>query len=309
MKVKPTTICLLGSTACGKSQLALQIAKHISIEIISVDSVNVYRGMDIGAAKPTLEERAQVPYHLIDIRDPKEPYSAADFCRDALQKIGEIFERGNIPLLVGGTILYFHALLFGLSPLPSANISIRQKLLEEAERKGWESLHKRLALIDPESAKRIHAHDPQRLQRALEVFEITGKPLSVLQKQAPKVCFPFKKKIIALVPNSRHLLHQRIKERFLQMLEQGFLEEVKKLYDRGDLHSDLPAIRSVGYRQMWAYLEGKYTWEEMKEKAIAATRQLAKRQLTWLRNWPEELHRLDSEDQDLLSKVLKMIGS
>ncbi|MBN1684876.1 MAG: tRNA (adenosine(37)-N6)-dimethylallyltransferase MiaA [Gammaproteobacteria bacterium] len=307
-KINPKNciFCLMGPTASGKSHLAFQIASQLPCEIMSVDSGCVYRDMDIGTAKPPEAERTKIPYHLIDIRNPKEPYSAADFCKDALKKISAIHKRNRIPLLVGGTMLYFRSLLFGLSQLPAANQTIRKKILKEAKQFGWEKLHDRLKSVDPKSATKIHPHDPQRLQRALEVFELTGKPLSELYEKNKQNKFPYQHLDIAIAPTDRKILHENIEKRFEKMLAQGFIEEVKKLYERGDLNPNLPSMRSVGYRQVWAYLDGKLSFDEMKTKAIAATRQLAKRQLTWLRNWPEKLNWFDSGNNDLIQDILAL---
>ncbi|RUO37650.1 tRNA (adenosine(37)-N6)-dimethylallyltransferase MiaA [Aliidiomarina shirensis] len=278
-------ICLSGPTAAGKTALAMALAKKLPVELISVDSALIYRDMDIGTAKPTSEELAVCPHHLIDIRDPAEVYSAADFRSDALVLIKKIRERGKIPLLVGGTMLYFRALLAGLSELPAADAAIREKLQLRAESEGWAVLHQALCAIDPVAGARIHPNDPQRLLRALEVYEITGQTMTQLtQTQQPGLMLPTWQ--IAVAPADRKILHQRIEQRFQLMLDAGFADEVKKLRDRGDLHLDLPSMRSVGYRQMWLHLQGELSAAEMKDKAIIATRQLAKRQITWLRSWP-----------------------
>jgi tRNA dimethylallyltransferase len=294
----------MGPTGAGKSAIAMQIAKEIKGEIISVDSAQVYRGMDIGTAKPSQKEQKEIPHHLIDIRDPKEPYSAADFRRDAILAIEDILSRGKQPLLVGGTMLYFKALQEGLSDLPSANEQIREKIKKEAEKTGWQELHARLEKIDPLSAKRIHPNDPQRILRALEVYDVSGKTLTELFSEEDKNKPLYEFINIAITPNDRAVLHQRIEKRFDQMLENGFIDEVKKLYNRGDLSPDLPSIRSVGYRQAWDYLSEKTDYQAMREKAIIATRQLAKRQLTWLRSWPEIIW-LDSEST--ISETLALI--
>ena len=289
-----SAICLMGPTAVGKTQLSLEFAKNYPIEIISVDSAMVYEGLDIGTGKPTLSERGGIPHHLIDIRDPADPYSVAAFRTDALRLIQEIHLRGRIPLLVGGTMLYFRALQNGLSPLPSAHPEIRARLLAEANVLGWPLLHQRLADVDPESGARIAPNDPQRIQRALEVYERTGKPLSSFFNEKPKTRGqkPAEEKevdfrLFALLPEDRAWLHERIAKRFQGMLEQGVIEEVAVLFQRGDLSPDLPAMRSVGYRQIWGYLEGRTPFEAMVEQAIAATRQLAKRQCTWLKSFSE----------------------
>ncbi|RUO23683.1 tRNA (adenosine(37)-N6)-dimethylallyltransferase MiaA [Aliidiomarina iranensis] len=278
-------ICLSGPTAAGKTALAMALAKRLPVELVSVDSALIYCGMDIGTAKPTPAELATCPHHLIDIRDPGEIYSAADFRNDALRVIAAIRQRGNIPLLVGGTMLYFRALLAGLSDLPAADSDIRAALQQRADKEGWLALHEQLCQLDPIAGKRIHPNDPQRLLRALEVYEITGKTLTALtQSQQPGLTIPTWQ--IAVAPDDRKILHQRIEKRFRSMLSAGFAEEVEKLRNRGDLHLDLPSMRSVGYRQMWLHLDGVLSAEEMQEKAVIATRQLAKRQITWLRSWP-----------------------
>lgn len=287
----------MGPTCTGKTALALQLAAQIPqypLEIINVDSALVYKHLDIGTGKPTLAERSKTPHHLIDILEPTQSYSVAHFCEDAHRIILAIIERGNIPLLVGGTMLYFKALQQGLSPLPAANPSIRRALEAQAQQQGWESLHQELATIDPLSAQRIHPNDPQRIQRALEVYKITGRPMSsFFSKQnsntdsnlISNAVLPYSFINFGLMPFERKTLHQKIAERFHNMLQQGFIEEVKALYERGDLSPQLPAMRTVGYRQIWDYLEGRYKYDEMIERAIAATRQLAKRQITWLRSF------------------------
>jgi len=286
------TICLLGPTAAGKTAFALEIAKRLPVEIISVDSAMVYRGMDIGTGKPDSVELALVPHHLIDIRDPREAYSAAQFAEDALSCIQDIRARGAIPLLVGGTLLYFRALLEGLSPLPAADASIRSRLSEEGETSGWQALYERLQRVDPASAIRVHAHDKQRIQRALEVYEISGAPMSSFFKSAEKnslsgILAEYPIQMIGLMPKERRELHQKIEARFHEMLEKGLVAEVEKLFHRADLNAAMPSMRSVGYRQVWGYLAGEYGYDEMVAKAIAATRQLAKRQISWLKSLNE----------------------
>jgi len=275
-------LAIMGPTASGKSQLSMLLAEKLPVEIISVDSALIYRQMDIGTAKPTEEEMALVPHHLINTHDPSETYSASDFVDDVKRLVEEIFQRERLPLLVGGTMMYFNALQKGMSDLPSADETVRaklQKIWEETP----EALHQKLSEIDPESAQRIHQNDPQRLVRALEVYEVTGKTLTEFRAQ-PKEGLPdFKLIKVALIPEDRAKLHAQIKTRFLQMVDQGFLHEVKELYDRGDLAGDMTAIRSVGYRQAWLFLAGEYDYETFIEKSLVATRQLAKRQLTWLR--------------------------
>jgi tRNA dimethylallyltransferase len=275
----------MGPTATGKTELAIELLGQLPVEIISVDSVMVYRGMDIGTAKPDAATLKRAPHRLIDIRDPADPYSAAQFCDDALRQIKEIQALGRIPLLVGGTMLYYRALLQGLSPLPEADPAIRARLQVEGEMQGWAVMHQRLQKIDPQAAQRIHPNDPQRLQRAMEVFELTGQPLSVLQKKNVAGLEDLFQVIkIALMPKDRKRLHGRISQRLEKMLSQGLIDEVEMLYNREDLSEELPAIRSVGYRQVWQFLEGKLEKKQLLEKCAAATRQLAKRQITWLRS-------------------------
>jgi tRNA dimethylallyltransferase len=275
-------VLLLGPTASGKSALALQLAQEIPLEIVSIDSAQVYRGMDIGTAKPTAAERAAVPHHLIDIRDPAEPYSAADFVRDATAAIADIRARGKLPLIVGGTMLYAKALRDGLSDLPRADATVRARLEAQAQAEGWPALHARLAQVDPATAARLPPKDRQRIQRALEVWETTGMPLSQLQKAPRKP--PLALATVALLPADRGELRRRIAQRFDAMLAAGFLDEVRRLIERGDLHADLPSMRAVGYRQAWAYLHGEGDLAALRTAATHATAQLAKRQITWLRS-------------------------
>lgn len=289
----PPAIFLMGPTAAGKTALALELHEAFPVEIISVDSSQVYRGMDIGTAKPTRDEQARAPHRLIDIRDPAESYSAAEFCTDALREMEAITRAGKIPLLVGGTMFYFHALEFGLSDLPSADPEVRERLNAEATQKGWEELHRRLQEVDPESAQRIHPNDTQRIQRALEIYELTGQSLSELSAASQRVTLPYRPIKLALWPQDRTQLHARIERRFHVMLKQGFLQEVEKLYARGDLKPAMPSVRMVGYRQIWDYLTEKVNYSQMTEQALAATRQFAKRQITWLRGYPD-IHVLDS---------------
>ena len=296
-------ICLMGPTASGKTDLAVKLVQQLPGEIISVDSAMVYRGMDIGTAKPDAEILKIAPHRLLDICDPAEIYSAGQFRLDALREIKDIVQHKKVPLLVGGTMLYFHALQRGLADLPRANPEIRERINQEAQLYGWQKLHERLQKIDPIAAERIHPNDPQRLQRALEIYEITGKNLTTLVAEEAKHKLPYHIINIAIAPADRQLLQERIAKRFDKMLELGFIAEVEKLYQRGDLHPDLPSIRAVGYRQAWDYLTGKITFAEMRERAIIATRQLAKRQMTWLRSW-EDLQWFNSEDKDLLAKLL-----
>ena len=299
----------MGPTASGKTDLAIYLTEHFPVDIISVDSAMVYRGLDIGSAKPSDEELAKAPHRLIDIVDPLEIYSAAQFRIDALKEIETIIKAGRIPLLVGGTMLYFRALLQGLSELPAADDATRLKLEEQARELGWEKMHQRLAEVDPEAAARIHPNDPQRIQRALEVYEVTGIAMSQLQKTQKSEPFPYQVLKLALMPSERAVLHQRIEKRFSQMLEQGLIDEVKALLERGDLHEDLPAIRAVGYRQVWDYLADRMDYTEMKERGVIATRQLAKRQFTWLRS-EKDLITYDSSQysmQQIQEKVLKTV--
>ncbi|EGN74558.1 tRNA isopentenyltransferase MiaA [Idiomarina sp. A28L] len=304
--LKQGIVCLSGPTAAGKTALAMALAKLLPVELVSVDSALIYRDMDIGTAKPTPEELAICPHHLIDIRDPAEIYSAADFRSDALALIEDIRARGKIPLLVGGTMLYFRALLAGLSELPAADASIREALQQRAEKEGWTVLHHELCVIDPVAGARIHPNDPQRLLRALEVYQVTGQTITELTRtQRPGLSLPTWQ--IAVAPVDRKILHQRIEKRFQLMLDAGFTNEVIKLQARGDLHLDLPSMRSVGYRQMWLHLLGKLSAEEMQERAVIATRQLAKRQITWLRSWPG-LTWVDSLSEDYLTQALNALS-
>jgi tRNA dimethylallyltransferase len=306
MQPHPPTIFLMGPTASGKSTLAVQLALALNGEIISVDSALVYRGMDIGTAKPTLKERAGVSHHLIDILDPTEVFSTGQFRTQALALMAEITQHGRIPILVGGTMLYFNALNNGLAVLPEADPLIRAKLNGELKTLGKEVLHQRLASIDPESAARIHPNDPQRIQRALEVYEISGKPLTAYFNDAQQMEIPYQKIKLIIAPNERKVLHDIIASRFTQMLEQGFIEEVEALMNRGDLTEKMPSIRAVGYRQIWSYLHGEYDKAKMIEKAIVATRQLAKRQFTWLRRETDAL-RLQTDQANLLETALTHI--
>ena len=298
----------MGPTASGKTDLAVALTGQLPCEIISVDSAMVYKGMDIGTAKPSNEILNLAPHHLIDIRDPNEPYSAADFCKNAQALIEAILQRGRIPLLVGGTMLYFKALQQGLSNLPVADPNIRAGLEAEAQQQGWGALHKRLQQIDPIAAARIHPHDPQRLQRALEVYEITGQTLTDLSGKPTVGGRPYAWLNLALIPADRDILRERIRLRFLRMLEQGFIEEVRGFYNRGDLQPNLPSMRAVGYRQVWQHLAGELTEAEMVEKATIASQQLAKRQLTWLRSWPK-LHLFEAAHPDLVEEVLKYLSN
>jgi tRNA dimethylallyltransferase len=280
-----TACALLGPTASGKSRLALELAARHPVEIVSMDSAQVYIGMDIGTAKPSAAERAQVRHHLVDLIDPTERYSAGRFRADCVGAIMEILARGKIPLLVGGTMLYYKALAQGIDALPQADPGVRAGIDARAAREGWPALHAELARVDPATAARLSPNDAQRIQRALEVSELTGRPLSGQQRGAP-ASLPFALKAYALIPQDRAALHRRIEERFERMLAAGLVEEVADLRKRYALHSSLPSMRCVGYRQAWEYLEGIYGKDELRAKGIAATRQLAKRQLTWLRSLP-----------------------
>lgn len=302
---QPPVICLMGPTASGKTALAMALQEALPCDIVSVDSALIYRDMDIGTAKPTKAELAQYPHRLIDLRDASESYSAADFCRDALTEIAEIRSNGRIPLLVGGTMMYFKSLIEGISPLPTANAEIRQAIESEASKNGWQAMHDQLAEVDPVSAERIHPNDPQRVTRALEVYRLTGNTLTQLtQIKGDKLAGNVLQ--LAITPKERSTLHERIALRYQQMIDMGFEQEVIKLKSRGDLHQDLPSIRCVGYRQMWQYLDGEFDHDEMIFRGVCATRQLAKRQLTWLRSWPD-LHWLTTDDKTNLTQVLSLL--
>jgi len=304
---QPPVICLMGPTASGKTALAMALQEALPCDIVSVDSALIYRDMDIGTAKPTKAELEQYPHRLIDLRDASESYSAADFCHDALAEIAEIRSNGRIPLLVGGTMMYFKSLIEGISPLPTANAEIRQAIESEALESGWQAMHDQLAKVDPVSAQRIHPNDPQRLTRALEVHRLTGNTLTQLtQIKGDKLAGNVLQ--LAITPKERSTLHERIALRYQQMIDMGFEQEVIKLKSRGDLHQDLPSIRCVGYRQMWQYLDGEFDHDEMIFRGVCASRQLAKRQLTWLRNWPD-LHWLTTDDNTNLAQVLSLLDT
>ena len=309
-------IFLLGPTASGKTDLATALADRLPVELISVDSALVYRGLDIGSAKPSRGELARHPHRLIDICDPSEAYSVGRFREDALAAMADIAAAGKIPLLVGGTMLYFHALLEGMAQLPEANPVIRAEIKARAAHEGWPALHAELARIDPELAVQLHPNHSARIERGLEVYRITGVPLSHLRREQARdsVLKSYNVCQLALLPRDRALLHGRIAERFRHMLEAGFVDEVRALRARGDLHEDLPAIRAVGYRQVWQYLEGGIGYQEMIEAGIAATRQLAKRQLTWLRRWPDvvsvfvqDVNGRVCKNDEILAKALKFL--
>lgn len=282
-KPLPPAIFLMGPTAAGKTGLAVQLCQHFPLEIISVDSALVYRGMDIGTAKPNAETLQKTPHRLVDIREPCQSYSAADFCDDARREMKIITATGRIPLLVGGTMLYFRALEHGLSDLPAADAQVREQLEQQAADIGWPAMHRELARKDPRAASRIHPGDPQRIQRALEVISISGRPMSELQELSAGNALAYRIHKIIIAPEPRQVLHQRIEQRFELMLEAGFIDEMKVLYSRSELQANMPSMRAVGYRQAWDWLDGNCSFEQMREKTIAATRQLAKRQLTWLR--------------------------
>jgi tRNA dimethylallyltransferase len=297
---------ILGPTASGKSAVALAIAREGPVEVVSVDSALVYRGMDIGTAKPSRTELEEVPHHLIDIIDPAQAYSAARFAQDAQRLIGEIRARGRLPLLVGGTMLYVKALIEGLHALPGANAAVRATLDEEAAREGWPALHARLARVDPATAARLAPGDAQRIQRALELYELTGEPMSRLLEARAAARSPERFVCIALEPSDRAQLHALIEARLRAMLEAGFVDEVRGLRARGDLHPGLPSMRCVGYRQIWEHLDGRYDLRTTTDRAIAATRQLAKRQLTWLRAMPNRLA-FDSLAPDTVRRVVQTV--
>lgn len=307
----PPAIFLMGPTAAGKTDLAVALAQRLPCELISVDSALIYRGMDIGTAKPDAQLLAEFPHHLVDIRDPLESYSAAEFCTDALQAMARISAAGRIPLLVGGTMLYFKALLEGLAEMPAADAVLRAELEAWAAAEGYAALHEELRRVDPQSAQRIHPNDPQRLVRALEVYRLSGLTMSEhrLRQQARgnQGLLPYTVAQLAIAPAQRQILHERIALRFELMLEQGLISEVEALRARGDLHLGLPSMRAVGYRQVWEYLDGNIERHSMVERGVAATRQLAKRQFTWLRGWQTPLHWLDSQAEDNVERALKYL--
>ena len=304
---KPPAICLMGPTAAGKTQFAMDLSDRFSSTLINVDSAQVYRGMDIGTGKPDATTRRRYPHRLMDIRDPSEIYSASQFRADAIQEMSDALVRGKTPVLVGGTMLYFKVLRDGLAAMPNGNPRVRKQIEMLAAESGWETVHAELKKVDPESAARIHANDPQRLQRALEVFLLTGKSLSALHRENHDPAeLPCRLYFVAIQPTDRAVLHNRIAERFRRMLSEGLIEEVRVLYERGDLNLSMSSMKSVGYRQVWQYLAGEFTHGEMIEKSIVATRQLAKRQLTWLRGWPA-LRPLGEPDKNSIDVVLKIL--
>jgi len=297
----------MGPTAAGKTELAVRLAVRFGLEVVSVDSAQIYRDMDIGTAKPGGKALAAAPHHLIDILDPTERYSAARFCEDAARVLAEIDVRGRIPLLVGGTMLYFKALRDGLSELPSADLHTRAAIDAMAEASGWPALHAELTRIDPTTAARLKPTDAQRIQRALEVYYLTGQPLSALTAQRPPSAQTRRTIPIALEPSDRAVLHQRIEQRFEVMLELGLIGEVRRLRERYDLNPSLPSMRAVGYRQVWQHLDGKFGLRSLRATAAAATRQLAKRQLTWLRSW-DDAQRFDCLAVNLRGQVEAYVG-
>lgn len=305
---KCPVICLMGPTASGKTALAIELVQRLPVEIINVDSAQVYRGMDIGTGKPDAATLAKAPHRLISFLDPAESYSAARFCEDALREIAQIRSQGRVPLLVGGTMLYFKALRDGLSVLPAADANIRADILATADAQGWQAVHEQLAAVDPQAAARIHPNDPQRLQRALEVYLLTGRSMTELQQGGRQGESCEKLSFLSIQPQERSVLHTKIARRFHQMLADGLVDEVRQLYLRGDLNPSMPSIRCVGYRQVWQYLSNQISYDAMVETGIIATRQLAKRQVTWLRSWPD-LTDLDSEAPDTLENALKFLDA
>jgi tRNA dimethylallyltransferase len=300
-------ICLTGPTAAGKSAATLALAQRWPVEIINMDSATIYRGMNIGTAKPSAQEQARVPHHLLNIRDPAETYSAAEFANDANACIADILGRGKLPLLSGGTLMYYKALREGLNELPPADPALREQIDREAQQLGWPALHAQLANYDPQTAARLAPNDSQRLQRAIEVYRSSGKPLSTWLQEQRSTPSPYSFVTISMEPSDRLVLHKRIAWRYQQMIEQGLLAEIEALYQRGDLHPGLPSIRCVGYRQLWDHLEGMISLEQAVEQAIAATRQLAKRQLTWLRSMPERTV-IDCLQEDAAARVVNAVA-
>ncbi len=302
-------IFLMGPTAVGKTALAIKLAQHLPVDLISVDSAMVYRGLDIGSGKPTKEELALAPHQLIDICDPAQPYSAAQFCVDAKLAMQNSWQQQRIPLLVGGTMLYFRALQFGLATLPPANPEIRAQISAQALQLGWPAMHAQLAQLDPITAQRLNVNDTQRISRALEINILTAQPLASFYQQQPIVNLDYQLHSFALLPNDRAILHDVIEQRFDQMLSAGLVAEVELLYARLDLSPQLPALRSVGYRQVWSYLDQQIDFTTMRSQAIAATRQLAKRQLTWLRSWPGIINIENSKGMALDTIIQSVVSS
>ena len=305
--MKRRAIFLMGPTGAGKSDLALRLAQVLPLEVISVDSALVYRGMDIGTAKPTLAERAGVPHHLIDILDPAQSYSVGEFLRDAGQAMQSVWERGNVPLLVGGTMLYFHALTHGIADLPGGNAEVRAEIERRAQRLGWTALHAELAQVDAAAAQRIRPTDPQRIQRALEVFQLTGRPITELQQSRQTPLTMMEAVEFVLAPEQRPVLRDNIEKRFNRMMSQGFLEEVAGLRGRADLTLAHPSMRCVGYRQLWQHLDGDVDLAQAVQRAVTATRQLAKRQWTWLRR-RQNAQWLEPARPDLVQGVLSALN-
>src|SRR5882762_11033953 len=299
-------VLLMGPTGAGKSDLALRLVRELPLEIVSTDSALVYRGMDIGTAKPDLATRRSVPHHLIDIRDPAMAYSAGDFVADAAAAMEDIWRRGRQPLFVGGTMLYFHTLSAGIAALPDRDLEVRAKIDARAAEIGWAGVHRELAAVDPDAAARIHANDPQRIQRAMEVYRLTGQPISRLQQSRVSALAGVDVLEFVLAPSDRKILHGRIQARFDAMLAAGFVDEVRRLRERSDLDAEHPSMRAVGYRQVWRYLDGHCALDEASEQAIAATRQLAKRQLTWLRARQSAVW-LDSTHPDVASQIARAL--
>lgn len=300
-------ICLMGPTASGKTALAIELVQRLPLEIVSVDSAQIYKTMDIGTGKPDAKTLTLAPHRLIDFLDPLESYSAARFCEDARREMADIRASGKVPLLVGGTMLYFKALRDGLASMPAADERVRADILSRANARGWAAIHAELAEVDPVAAARIHPNDPQRLQRALEVFLVSGRSLSdwqAMQSPLPDGGDAFV--FLSIQPVDRSVLHQRIERRFRQMLDDGLVGEVEALYARGDLRPEMPSVRSVGYRQVWQFLNQEIAYDGMVERGIIATRQLAKRQITWLRGWPS-LQNFDSDDKNLIDGVIRSI--
>ncbi len=308
---RPPAICLLGPTAAGKTDLAIEIVQRLPCEIISVDSAQIYKGMDIGTGKPDAMTLAKAPHRLIDFLDPAEAYSASRFREDAVTHMQEIHAAGKVPLLVGGTMLYFKALRDGLAAMPASDAKVRAQISAWADAEGWQGVHARLHQVDPESAARIHPNDPQRLQRALEVYLVSGVSMSAFHRAEERTLarngFPFALHFFAIQPDERGVLHDRIARRFKKMVAEGLVTEVEALFARGDLHLGLPSMRAVGYRQAWQYVAGELRFDAMVEQGIIATRQLAKRQITWMRSW-EKLQNFNSEDPKTLDLLLNSIG-